>query len=61
MKDLKLIVLIDKYQQGNCTPAEKLIVEEWMNSLAIEENAFEEINEKKNWLSNKECLITDCP
>lgn len=47
MKDLKLIVLIDKYQQGNCTPAEKLIVEEWMNSLAIEENAFEEINEKE--------------
>ncbi|MDR6562339.1 MULTISPECIES: FecR family protein [unclassified Arcicella] len=45
MGDSKLIILIEKYQQGICTVAEKRIVEEWMDSLATEQNSFENIKE----------------
>ncbi len=41
MKDLKIIALIEKYQQGSCTPAERILVEEWLESLANTEETFE--------------------
>lgn len=47
MKDSKFSVLIEKYQQGNCSPTERRIVEEWMDSLAGEDDAFMEMEESE--------------
>ncbi|MFC0184478.1 ferric-dicitrate binding protein FerR, regulates iron transport through sigma-19 [Pseudarcicella hirudinis] len=54
MKDANFIELVEKYQKGICTDSEKMMVENWLDSLASDENEFREFSgEEKLALKGK--------
>ncbi|MDI9863414.1 FecR family protein [Flectobacillus sp. DC10W] len=44
MQDRKLLILFEKYQQGKCSPAEKILIEQWLDSLT--ENTDESLEKE---------------